>query len=119
MYDLQAVFDAYVTAYRSSDATDCAAVFLYHAEMYSPYGRPALGREAICKTHVQWLKEQAEGKVVTVRFADGDSDVAWCLAEYAEGDSTGRGTALSVLERQPDGALRIQVASFNTDMVFF
>ena len=71
MHDLQAVFDAYVIAHSSSDATGCAAVFLDHAEMYSPYGYPALGREAIRKTHVQWRKEQAESKVVTVQSAGG------------------------------------------------
>lgn len=108
----QKLFDRYVACYRSADAAGCASVFTSEAELYSPYGPPAIGRAAIEATHQEWASEGADGKKIDVVDAGGSGDVGWCLAHYSEG-STGRGTSLNVLERQQDGNWLITHCSLN------
>lgn len=108
----QKLFDRYVASYRSADAVGCASVFTSEAELYSPYGPAAVGRTAIEATHQEWVNEGAENKEIDVVDAGGSGDVGWCLAHYSEG-STGRGTSLNVLGRQPDANWQITHCSLN------
>jgi ketosteroid isomerase-like protein len=48
--ECQKLFDHYVVCYRQGDAKGCASVFAEEAEMYSPFGPPSLGKQAIEET---------------------------------------------------------------------
>ena len=80
--------------------------------MYSPFGPPAIGRQAIEDTHAEWVAEGAEDKQITVSRAGRDGDLGWCLLEFSEG-STGEGVSLNVLARQPDGRWLVILISLN------
>lgn len=109
----QELFDAYVTAYRAGDAAGCAAVFTPDGELFSPFGPPVRGRRAIEGTHREWVEEGAENKRIEVIDAGQSGDLAWCLARFSEGDATGEGSSLNVLERQRDGRWLIRICSLN------
>lgn len=109
----QTLFDRYVTACRAGDPEGCAALFTDNAEVVSPYGPTARGREAILATHREWVGGGVEGKEICVLSCGGEGDVAWCLAAYREGESIAQGTSLNVLERQADGSWLIRVSSLN------
>jgi len=111
--ELQRLYDTYVAAYRAGDAAGCAAIFTDDAELFSPYGPTARGRSAIRQTHEEWTSEGGENKAITVIEAGMSGDLAWCLAEFSEGETTGEGTSLNVLERQPDGGWLIRMCSLN------
>lgn len=111
--ELQLLFDGYVAAYRAGDGDGCAAFFTADAELRSPYGPIARGRESIAKTHRQWTSEGAENKQLEVINAGVSGDLAWCSAEFTEGALTGEGVSLNVLERQPNGSWLIRVCSLN------
>lgn len=110
--EFQSLFDRYVAAYRTGDAKGCAAVFAARARMFSPYGPPVVGREEIEATHAEWVAEGAENKRIEVSLTGGEGGLAWCLAEYSEGQ-TGAGTSLNILERQEDGQWLITMCSLN------
>ena len=111
--ELQAVFDQYVTAYQTGDAHGCAAVFLPDAQLMSPYGPTASGRDAIEAQHVDWTRAGGEGKRLEIVAFGGSGDVARALAAFSEGEATGEGTSLCVFERQPDGRWLIRMCSLN------
>jgi uncharacterized protein (TIGR02246 family) len=108
--DLQALCDTYVAAYRAGDAAGCAAVFTEDGAMFSAFAPPAVGRAAIAATHEEWT-HAGGGKTLTVRQASGSGDVAWFLADFAEGEETGEGVSLSVCTRSSGGPWRIAVCS--------
>lgn len=108
----QKLFDEYVASYRAMDAVGCASVFATDAELYSPYGPPAIGRAAIEAIHREWVEEGAENKDINVVDAGGSADVGWCVAHFSEG-VTGTGTSLNVVERQSDGNWLISRCSLN------
>ena len=110
--ECQMLFDHYVACYRQADANGCASVFAAQAELYSPFGPPAIGRQAVEETHAEWVAEGAENKKVTVSSAGRDGELGWCLAEFSEG-TTGEGVSLAVLARQPDGSWLITHCSLN------
>lgn len=110
--ECQNLLDHYVTCYQQGDAKGCASVYTPHAEMYSPFGPPAIGRQAIEDTHTEWVTEGAENKQIIVSNASRDGDLGWCVAEFSEG-STGEGVSLNVLERQSDGGWLITRCSLN------
>ncbi|SMX38400.1 YybH family protein [Maliponia aquimaris] len=111
--EAQALIDLYVAAYRVGDAEGCAALFTADAELYSPFGPPARGRQAIAETHAEWTSEGAGtgAKTMTVLSAGRSGDMAWCLVGFAEG-AAGGGVSLNVLHRQGDG-WRIRMCSLN------
>ena len=45
--EFKTLYDTYVACYRAQDAAGCAAVFAAEAELFSPFGPPAIGRAAI------------------------------------------------------------------------
>lgn len=108
----QELLDAYLASYRAKDAVGCASVYAPDGELYSPFGPPAIGRNAIGAAHLEWVEEGAENKEICVVDAGGSGDVGWCLAHFSEG-STGSGTSLNVLARQPDGKWLITHCSLN------
>ena len=80
--------------------------------MHSPFGPPAVGRQAIEDTHAEWVSEGADNKQITVSSAEKDGDLGWCIAQFREG-TTGEGTSLNVLARQSDGRWLITYCSLN------
>ena len=110
--ECQKLYDQYVVCYRLGDAKGCASVFAAEAEMYSPFGPPAIGRQAIEDTHAEWVAEGAEDKQITVCSAGRDGELGWCLVEFSEG-TTGAGVSLNVLARQPDGRWLVTHISLN------
>ena len=111
--ELQLLFDKYVAAYRLGDAEGCAAIFADNAVLISPYGPSAWGRDGIRETHRHWTTEGGGRKQIEVKEAGVSGDLAWCLAEFSEGEVTGEGTSLNVMERQPDGGWLIRLCSLN------
>ena len=110
--ECQDLLDHYVTCYQRGDAKGCASIYAANAEMYSPFGPPALGRRAIEDTHLEWVAEGADNKNISVTSASRDGDLGWCIAAFSEG-STGQGVSLNVLARQPDGGWLITHCSLN------
>lgn len=110
--ECQKLLDHYVTCYQQGDAKGCASVYSVHAEMYSPFGQPAIGRQAIEDTHVEWVSEGADNKQITVSSAERNGDLGWCIAQFSEG-TTGEGISLNVLARQSDGHWLITHCSLN------
>jgi ketosteroid isomerase-like protein len=110
--DFQKLFDEYAASYRAGDAAGCASYFVPAAELFSPYGPPAIGRAAIEASHREWVKEGAENKTLVVLNAGACEGMGWCTAEYDEG-ATGKGTSLNVLQRQRDGSWLITHCSLN------
>ena len=111
--ELQAVWDRYLDAYRTGDASGCAAVFSADATLASPYAPLAQGQEAIRELHQDWTSDGGENKRLDMIAHGGSGDFAWCLANYSEGAETGDGVSLSVLERQADGQWLIKMCSLN------
>ncbi len=112
--DLQALFDVYAAAYRAGDACACAAVFAPEGELYSPYAPPARGRSAIEALHGIWTQGGGGGKQLSIVDAGSSGDLAWCLATFSEGQVTGDGTSLNILERQADGKLQVRICSLTS-----
>ncbi len=94
--DCQTLFDFYVACYREGDAAGCAAAFSPVAELYSPYGPPAVGRAAIEALHREWVEEEAEDKQITIERSGCSGDLGWCVAQFSEG-SAAMGTSLNIL----------------------
>ncbi|MES0808432.1 hypothetical protein ABLO27_03040 [Roseibium sp. SCPC15] len=110
--ECQNLFNRYVDFYRSADAAGCSLMFEPEAELYSPYGPPAIGRAAIAATHGEWVQEGGENKDINVLSADCDGDLGWCVARFSEGTDDS-GTSVNVLARQADGSWLIKLCSLN------
>lgn len=108
--ELQAHCDAYVAAYRAGDAAGCAAAFTDDGVMHSAFAPPARGRAAIAAQHAAWTVGGV-GKTLTVVEAAGSGDVAWFVADFAEGHETGAGHSLCACTRTPGGSWQIRVCS--------
>ncbi len=89
-------------------------MFVPDGALYSPYAPPALGREAIDALHRDWTRG-GENKQLQVIAAGASGDLAWCHTAYSEGDVSGNGTSLSILERQADGQWLIRICMLNSD----
>jgi uncharacterized protein (TIGR02246 family) len=111
---MQALMDAMAAAYRAGDAYACAQMFVTDGVLYSPYAHPARGHVEIEALHRDWT-EGVTGKKLKVLDAARSGDVGWCLVAYSEGDETGNGTSLSIVERQSDGQWLIRICSLNSD----
>lgn len=112
--DLQKLFDIYCAAYQVGDAATCASIFALDGELYSPYAPPARGRAAIEALHGVWTQEVGGGKQLIVIDAGRSGDLAWCLATFSEGQVTGDGTSLNILERHAGGDWLVRVCSLNS-----
>lgn len=110
---LEDVWAAYVDAYRSADASGCAALFLPDAVLMSPYAPLAKGREAIRDVHQDWVAEGGANKEIGIVEFGGAGDLAWCLVRFSEEGTAEDGMSLNVLERQENGDWRIRMCSLN------
>ena len=112
--EMQALMNDMATAYMAGDAHGCAKLFVKDGLLYSPYAYPARGRTEIEALHYAWTVG-VTGKELNVLDAAQSGDLGWCLVAYSEGKTTGNGTSLSVVERQPEGQWLIRVCSLNSD----
>ena len=110
--ECQNLLDQYLSCYRARDVKGCASIYVTEAEMYSPFGPPAIGRQAIEAAHKEWVKEGAENKHINVLSAGRSGDLGWCIARFSEG-TTGSGFSMNILARQPDGRWAITHCSLN------
>lgn len=108
----QNLLDEYVSQYRAGNAAGCAACYAVDAELYSPFGPPAIGRDSIAAMHMEWVKENAQSKQIEVLNSGHIGDLGWCTANFHEG-SEESGISLNVLARQPDGRWLITHTSLN------
>ncbi len=113
--ELQNLFNTYAAAYRAGDAAACAAMFVLNGELHSPYAPPARGRAAIEALHRIWTQDGGSDKKLTVIDAGSSGELAWCLATYSEGQVTGDGTSLNILEHQANGDWLIRICSLNSN----
>lgn len=104
---IQVLLDDMAAAYRAGDAEGCAALFCKDAQLHSPFGPPAIGRNAILDLHREWVAEPNNKQFLILDHGSGDN-MAWCLARFSEGDGAEDGTSLLVLEPQKDGAWLIR-----------
>ena len=112
--EIQELMDQMANAYRAADAHSCAQMFVPEGVLYSPYAVPAQGRTEIESLHRIWTGE-GTGKQLKVLEADNSGNLGWCLVAYSEGDATGNGTSLCVVERQPNGKWLIRICSLSSD----
>ena len=112
--ELQALMNSMAKAYRAGDAPGCASLFTRDGALYSPYAPPALGRDAIDALHRDWT-QGGQNKQLRVIDAGVSGDLAWCHTAYSEGDASGNGTSLSILERQANGQWLIRICMLNSD----
>jgi uncharacterized protein (TIGR02246 family) len=112
--EMQELMDEMANAYRAADAHTCAQMFAPDGVLYSPYAFPARGRTEIESLHREWTGD-GTGKQLAVLEANNSGDLGWCLVAFSEGDATGTGTSLSVVERQPDGKWLIKICSLTSD----
>ena len=112
--EMQAFMNAMATAYIAGDAHACAQMFVTDGVLYSPYAFPAHGRAEIEALHREWTAG-VTGKKLKVLDAARSGDIGWCLVAYSEGNATGHGTSLNVVEQQPDGKWLVRICSLNSD----
>ena len=104
------------TVYSKGDAAGCAALFTENAELHSPYAPPARGRAAIEALHVEWTADGGgEGKSFDLLNCGQSGPLAWALCRFSEGDATGDGTSLMVLEREADARWLIRMCCLHGD----
>ena len=113
--ELQNLLNTMAAAYRAGNAAACAAMFVPDGELYSPYPPPARGRAAIEALHRIWTHDGGGDKQLTLIDAGSSGNLAWCLAAYSEGEVTGDGTSLSILERQAGGDWLFRICSLNSN----
>ena len=113
--ELQNLLNTMAAAYRAGNAAACAAMFVPDGELYSPYAPPARGRAAIEALHRIWTHDGGGDKQLTLIDAGSSGNLAWCLAAYSEGEVTGDGISLSILERQAGGDWLFRICSLNSN----
>ena len=98
--------NAYMAAYSAKDSNGCARIFTSDGALFSPYGPPARGREAIAATHLEWFAENEEDKRLEVLEFHENGESGSCLlgwsarfpdANEASGFRTESGVSLCVL----------------------
>ena len=120
--ELEALCALWLESFSSGDVAACADLYTEDGAIYSPYGPPAIGREAITQTHQAWLDSGETNKKVEVLDAGGDGDTTYLVASYS-GDyptedgsyQTESGKVLSVCTRQTDGRWKFHISSLNSD----
>ena len=119
--EIEELFQRYCAAYDAGEAEACGAGYAEDGQIYSPYGPPAKGRDAIVELHRDWVSEGEENKRMSILEMGGTPDAPWCLASYSgeipdpDGGSPHieRGVALHVFRRHPSEGLQIVVSSLN------
>lgn len=118
---VEVMIRAYCDSFNARNAAGCAAIYRSDGAIYSSYGPPILGREAILAAHVGMVAEE-RNKRMTLLEVSATGGLGWFLLRYEaeHDDETGAerthgGTNLSVIERQADGGWLIRVSSLSGD----
>lgn len=112
--EMQGFLDRMATAYSKGDACGCAAMFAPDAQLHSSFGPPAIGRAAIEELHREWTAEPSKKRFSILDNGSADQ-LAWCLCRFSEGNETGDGSSLIVLERNPTGNWLIRSCCLHSD----
>ncbi len=105
--EIERLLEDYLTAYERHQADGCAAAYTLEARLDSPYGPPAVGREAIAAAHRAWFEEPERNKRLDLVEVDLQDQAGHCLLRWsAEVDGPGStapatisGTTLATLRR--------------------
>ena len=81
--EMAAMMAGYVAAFDSQDAERCAAIYAVDAVVYSPFGPPIIGRDAIAAAHLDWFALGEENKRIEVLDCGASGDQAFCLIAYS------------------------------------
>ena len=118
--EFQRLFDAYVERYMAGDAAACSAFYARNAEIHSPFGPPASGRDTLVALHREWFTEGEINKTITILDAHAEGAIGYALARYAadipqeDGNMLhDSGTSLNTFQRQDNGAWLIHYTSLN------
>jgi ketosteroid isomerase-like protein len=111
---MQILMNEMEVAYRAGNAPACAEMFTPQGVLFSPYAFPARGRDDIEALHRNWTSG-ANAKQLKVMEACRSGNTGCCLVAYSEGNETGNGTSLNIVELQPDGKWLIRICSLNSD----
>ena len=103
---------SYFSAYSTQDSEGCSRAFTADGALFSPYGPPARGRQAIAATHSEWFAEKEEDKRLEVLEFHQIGDSAHCLLGWSarvpneeNGFSVASGVSLCVLTVEGDEVL--------------
>jgi ketosteroid isomerase-like protein len=105
---------SYLLAYSTQDSEGCSRAFTLDGALFSPYGPPARGRQAIAATHSEWFAEEEEDKRLEVLEFHQIGDSAHCLLGWSarvpneneeNGFSVASGVSLCVLTVEGDEVL--------------
>ena len=112
--DLMKLVRSYLAAYSARDARSCSRAFTQDGALFSPYGPPARGHEAIATTHSEWFAENEEDKCLDVLEFHQTGDSGHCLLGWsaripdeneAGGFRVASGVSLCVLAVEGDAVL--------------
>jgi uncharacterized protein (TIGR02246 family) len=120
--ELEALNAVWLEAFSRGDAEACADLWTENGAIYSPYGPPAIGREAIKQAHQDWLSAGEINKNLEILEAGGDGNTAFLVASYSGdyptedgGYETESGKVVNVCTRHPDGRWKFHIGSLNSD----
>jgi len=118
--EFQALIDRYLEGYERHDAQACASQYAQNGKVFSHWGAPATGIDAIRALHEDWFLEGESDKVMAVFDARAVGDTGYCLVRYSAnlpGEAGGLrrvfGSSLNTLARQTDGQWKIHHTSIN------
>ncbi|WP_425398561.1 YybH family protein [Aeoliella sp.] len=117
--ELEAFDDAYNEAFNRGDTAGCAAFFTEDVVLLPP-GQPMIRGRAAFEALYASRMEQSTGGTHTNQLIeyDAEGDLAYQIGTYAiEGaDPPEQGKFVNVLRRQADGAWKVSVSIFNSDL---
>lgn len=106
------LISSYLSAYSKQDSEGCSRAFTPDGALFSPYGPPARGRQAIAATHSEWFAEEEEDKHLEVLEFHQIGDSAHCLLGWSArvpneegGFSVASGVSLCILTVEGDEVL--------------
>ncbi|MEM8651737.1 MAG: hypothetical protein AAGF54_14480 [Pseudomonadota bacterium] len=111
---LTKLIDQYLSAYSEKDAAGCAKAFTSDGALYSPYGPPAKGSQAIAETHMEWFADPEEDKKLEMLEFQQFGESGYCLLGWSakvpnqdtdDGYEIASGKSLCILSIQKDEVL--------------
>ncbi len=81
--DMEAMMSGYLAAYKSRDAAKCAGLYAEGATIYSPFGPPVTGRDAIAAAHETWFDLGEKNKRIDIIDCAATGFVGYCLLGYS------------------------------------
>ena len=80
---LQTMLDKYLAAYSDHDAVRCAATFAPDGALFSPFGQPVKGRDAIADEHREWFKANEQNKQFGILEFQQSGELGHCLLSWS------------------------------------